>query len=327
MAYEVSTPVFEGPFDLLLHLITKDQVNLSEIRLSSIVNGFLAEIERMQAVDLDVATEFLVIAATLVELKLRRLLPERQTTELDEEFGLLEERDLLLAKLLEYQTFRQAAAALRSMSAQASESFPRTNVVEERFSTLTPDLLASVTPVQLRDALVRALRRAMLPKFEPRVVLDHVTEVRMTVAEAVSELAGEMSRRGVAAFRDLVDSTAPADVIVRFLAVLELFKQGWVDLDQPGNFRVLTVVWRPDGPDLEPGSDADLPSQLLTGVRSVNDRQSRPGRLVTTARKGEGVDDDDPDAAEADQAIDRALALVRNLQNAGPVTAVDDYEG
>ena len=318
MAYEVSTPVYEGPFDLLLHLITKEQVDLYEIRISAIVDAFLAEIDRMQSIDLDVATEFLLIAATLVELKLRRLLPERSTLDLDEELGLLEERDLLLAKLLEYQTFRQAANVLRTLESKAARSFPRTNVIEERFAGLTPDLLATVTPLQLRDAFVRAITRSLVPPPSPRVELDHVTEVRLTVSEAVGELAQELPLLGVASFRSLVGTAEPAVVIVRFLALLELFKQGWVDLEQPENFGVLTIRWRPDGPEAD-GSAAAL--------------ASRPAADSTAW----GASDDavDPDDLEADAALDAALALVRaegqepsELAPAARIDVdVDDYEG
>jgi segregation and condensation protein A len=142
--YEVSTPVYEGPFDLLLHLITKEQVDIYEVPLARIVDAYLAEIERMQALDLDVATEFLLIAATLVELKLRRLLPGRDDVDLDDELALLSERDLLIAKLLEYQTFREAADHLRRLEATASKSWPRTAGPDECFADLAPDLLAGI---------------------------------------------------------------------------------------------------------------------------------------------------------------------------------------
>ena len=109
MAYEVTTPVYEGPFDLLLHLILREQVDLYEVSLAAIVDAYLAELERIQSLDLDVATEFLLIAATLVELKARRLLPGRDDVDLDEELALWEERDLLLARLLECKTFKDVA--------------------------------------------------------------------------------------------------------------------------------------------------------------------------------------------------------------------------
>ena len=112
MSYEVSTSVYEGPFDLLLHLIIKQEVDLWEVSLSRIVDEYLAELERMETFDLDVTTEFLLIAATLVDLKARRLLPSLEEVELDEELLRFEERDLLLARLLECKTFKDAARAM-----------------------------------------------------------------------------------------------------------------------------------------------------------------------------------------------------------------------
>ncbi|MCA9849496.1 MAG: segregation/condensation protein A, partial [Dehalococcoidia bacterium] len=94
MPYEVQTPVFEGPFDLLLHLILREQVDLYEVSLARIVDAYLVELERMEDLDLEVATEFLLIAATLVELKTRRLLPDETDGDLDDELALWEERDL-----------------------------------------------------------------------------------------------------------------------------------------------------------------------------------------------------------------------------------------
>src|SRR5688500_17753527 len=168
MPYEVQTAVFEGPFDLLLHLITREQVDIYEVSLSTIVVAYLAEVERMDQVDLDVATEFLLIAAILIELKARRLLPGQEDVDLDEELALWEERDLLLSRLLECKTFKDAAAALHRLAGNAERSFPRTAGLEERFFHVAPDLLEGVTPDQLRDALVRALT----PKPAPRVELE-----------------------------------------------------------------------------------------------------------------------------------------------------------
>src|SRR5215217_7416675 len=126
MALDVATPVFEGPFDLLLHLILKEQVDLYEVNLSRIVDAYLAELDKMEHLDLEVATEFLLIAATLVELKARRLLPEPEDVDLDEELGLWEERDLLLARLLECKTFKDVAGVLADLQVAAGASYPRT---------------------------------------------------------------------------------------------------------------------------------------------------------------------------------------------------------
>ena len=152
MPYEVHTPVYEGPFDLLLHLILREEVELWEVSLSAIVDAYLAELEGLvngpgtqPILDLDVATEFLLIAATLVELKARRLLPGLEDLELDEELLRFEERDLLLARLLECKTFKDAAAALQRLSTEAGRSYPRTAGLEDRFLEIAPDLLAGVS--------------------------------------------------------------------------------------------------------------------------------------------------------------------------------------
>lgn len=244
MPYEVQTPVFEGPFDLLLHLIMREQVDLYEISLSTIVDAYLAELGRMQAaegqLDLEIATEFLLIAATLVELKARRLLPGRDDVELDEELALWEHRDLLLARLLECKTFKDAARVLALLGDEADRSFPRTAGPEERFLSVTPDLLAGVSPLDLKAAFLKAVA----PKPVPRVDLRHLHMVKANVSDAVAELVDELPRIGRISFRRLTQSLVERlEVVVRFLALLELFKQGLVDLDQPDHFGEIEVVW------------------------------------------------------------------------------------
>src|SRR6187402_3957592 len=136
MAIDVATPVYEGPFDLLLQLILAEEVDLYEVSLARIVDAYLAEIERLQALDLDVATEFLLIAATLVDLKARRLLPGPADVDLDEEFALWEERDLLLARLLECKTFKDVAAVFGTLADDADRTFGRQVGPDERFAAL-----------------------------------------------------------------------------------------------------------------------------------------------------------------------------------------------
>lgn len=240
MSYEVRTPVYEGPFDLLLHLIVRDQVDLYQVSLSGIVDAYLAEIDRMGHLDLERATEFLVIAATLVELKTRRLLPGAEDPAADEELALLEERDLLLARLLECKTFRDAGDALAALGLSASRSWPRTSGLEERFASLLPDLLAGVTPLDVRKAFLRAVT----PKPAPRVDLDHVAPIRASVEDAVAELAQTLPGLRTVSFRSLTRGVgARLDVIVKFLAVLELYKQGRVDVDQAATFGELVITW------------------------------------------------------------------------------------
>lgn len=240
MAVDVSTPVYEGPFDLLLHLILKDQVDIYEINLSTIVDAYLVEIEHLHELDLDVATGFLLIAATLVELKARRMLPDVGDADLDEELALWEERDLLLARLLEAKTFKDVAGVLADLQSAAGLSFPRAVGSDERFADVAPDMLAGTSVRSLRTAAIRALT----PTPVPIVDLFHITPINITVGDAVEELIDELPRVGRIGFRaltsDLVDRI---EVIVRFLAVLELFKQGAVELSQTERFGDIQIDW------------------------------------------------------------------------------------
>jgi segregation and condensation protein A len=244
MSYAVQTPVFEGPFDLLLHLILREQVDLYEVSLSAIVDGYLAFLEAMDELDLEITTDFLMIAATLVELKSRRLLPTVDEMELDDELLLWEERDLLLHRLVECKTFKEAAIALQVLAGEAGRSYPRAAGVDERFVGLMPDLLANLTADDLRLAYIKALT----PKPRPTIDLEHVAPIRASVTDAIAELADELPRVGRITFRQLTGGLVEKlDIVVRFLAVLEMFKRGLVDLDQVGRFGEITIVWQ--GPD------------------------------------------------------------------------------
>jgi segregation and condensation protein A len=238
MGYEVRTSVYEGPFDLLLHLILRQEVDLWEVSLSTIVDAYLAELERMDGCDLEVATEFLLIAATLVELKSRRLLPGPADLELDEELLRFEERDLLLARLLEYKTFKDATEALVAIMRRADRSVWRLAGPEEPFRSLVPDPLERVRLTALRDAA----RRALMARPQEVVDTDHIAPIRASVAEAVVAVLERIPPDGTMTFRDVVeDAGTRLETIVRFLAVLELFKQGIIDIDQTETFGTLAV--------------------------------------------------------------------------------------
>lgn len=240
MSYEVQTPVFEGPFDLLLHLILREQVDLYDISLSTIVDAYLAELARMDNLDLEIATEFLLIAATLVELKTKRLLPIDTEFDLDDDLALWEERDLLLSRLLECKTFKDAALQIEALHLAAARSVPRTVGPEERFFDLSPDLLANIDPLKLRDAFIRAAT----PKPQPRIDLFHVAPIKITVLDTVADLCRELPGMERASFRNLTAHLVERiEVIVHFLAVLELFKQGLVELEQPERFGDIHVRW------------------------------------------------------------------------------------
>ena len=243
MPYAVSTPVFEGPFDLLLHLILQEEVDIHEVSLVRIVEAYLAELEKMQALDLEVATEFLLIAATLIDLKARRLLPTGDDGELDEELALWEERDILLARLLDCKTFKDVSAVMHDLIERAELSQPRRAGPDERFESLLPDLLEGVTPLRVQRAFLRATE----PKGPVSIDLFHVAPIRASVAEALDELVRVLPSRGPTTFRELVAGiTDRIEVVVRFLAVLELFKQGRVDLAQAERFGEISVVWNHD---------------------------------------------------------------------------------
>jgi len=238
MPYEVSTSVFEGPFDLLLHLILKQEVDLWEVSLSRIVDEYLTELERMENLDLDVTTEFLLIAATLVDLKARRLLPSLEEVELDEELLRFEERDLLLARLLECKTFKDAARAMETLVRRADHSLARRAGAEEPFASLAPDPLAHVAP----STLLAAALRGLAPRPGPTIEVEHIAPIRASVRDAVAVVLSVLPAADPISFRDLVtDARSQLDVIVRFLAVLELYKQGVLDLEQFDTFGELRI--------------------------------------------------------------------------------------
>jgi segregation and condensation protein A len=238
----VQTPVFEGPFDLLLHLILREEVDLYEISLATIVDAYLAELTRMDTLDLEVATEFLLIASVLVELKTKRLLPCEGDLDLDDEFGLWEQRDLLLSRLVECKTFKDASLVLQALLLDASRSYPRTAGPEERFADLAPDPFERITGDDLRRAFFAATRPKPAP---PALTFDHVTQVKASVTQAMRELADELARSHRATFRQLTHALVERlAIVVRFLAVLELYKQGMVELTQFTTFGDIELVWR-----------------------------------------------------------------------------------
>ena len=236
----VSTPVYEGPFDLLLDLILREEVELYEVSLSSIVDAYLGELEHMEGLDLELATEFLLIAAILVELKARRLLPSEKQVDLDDEFGLWEERDLLLARLVECKTFKDAALVLRSLVEKSALSYPRRNGLEEPFLSLVPDILEGISPGDIRSAY----ENAITSNVESHIDFQHIAPIRASVTEAVNELVESLPSMGKVAFRDLTAGFYDRiQIVVRFLALLELYKQGLVELDQMGSFGDIHISW------------------------------------------------------------------------------------
>ncbi len=240
MAATVSTPVFEGPAEVLLQLVTDHQLDIFDIPLAEIVNAFVAEVASWEVIDLPTLSEFLVIAAVLVELKSRRLLPGSGEVEPDEELVGWEERDLLLARLLECQAYAAAADGFALLIEQAARSVPRTAGLDPDLVLHAPDLLEGVTAEQVAAAYMRATAE----RPAPTVDLEHVTVDAVTVADAVAELTVRLPGTGRRTFRELTGHlTSRIEIIVRFLALLELCKQGRISLDQGITFGELNVEW------------------------------------------------------------------------------------
>jgi segregation and condensation protein A len=241
---------FEGPFDLLLQLIGKHQLDVTEIALSQVTDEFIAHLDALgDELDLDQASEFLVVAATLLDLKAARLLPAAEVED-DEDLELLEARDLLFARLLQYRAYKQAAAFLREREADAVRRYPRDVAPEPRFAALLPEVLLGVTPEQFAALATRALT----PKVPPTVGLAHLHAPAVSVSEQLLLVRNRLLEAGTANFRALTaDCEHTLEVVARFLALLELYRQQRVVFEQLTPLGELHVRWvgaADTGPDL-----------------------------------------------------------------------------
>jgi segregation and condensation protein A len=238
VTHEVKLDVFEGPIDLLLHLITKQRVDIYDVSIATITEEYLAAIRGWEDLDLESVTGFLVVAATLLELKSLRLLPTRRLEDIDG--SLLEARDLLLARLVECATYREAGSFIRAGLARGERYFARSAGIEDRFVDLAPDLLDGVTPGQLASTAARSL----VPKPVPELDTSHVAPIRVSVRDAIVELSGRLAGGRALSFSELCGGSGERmEVIVRFLAVLELFKANAVTLDQADRWGEFVVAW------------------------------------------------------------------------------------
>ena len=262
MSAHVRTPVYEGPFDVLLHLVSEHKLEIYDIPLAEIVDGFLADLAERRPLDLELCSEFLVIAAVLVELKSRALLPGPDEVEDDEELSGFEERDRLLARLYELQVYAAAADTFAALIERAARSLARTAGLEEQFRDAAPDLLAGLTAERLAAAYLTGVAPAPAPGLD----LSHVTVEAVTVSEAVAELEERLPGEGTVSFREITSHcTTRMQVIVRFLALLELCKRGWVALEQGTTFGDLVVTWTGAGPG-EGAGDAGRHATVLSGA-------------------------------------------------------------
>nr|WP_307807906.1 segregation/condensation protein A [Nocardioides sp. SYSU D00778] len=231
---------FEGPFDLLLGLIAKHKLDITEVALSQVTDEFIAHVKNLgNAWDLEQTTSFLVVAATLLDLKAARLLPQGDVED-EEDLALLEARDLLFARLLQYRAFKQVASVLEERLAAESRRHARAVGLEERFASLLPEVLIGIGLEQFAQLAAKAME----PKPMLEVSLQHIHAARVSVREQAQLVVDRLRRGGTMTFRALCgDSPDRLTTVARFLSLLELFREGAVSFDQVTPLGELTVRW------------------------------------------------------------------------------------
>ncbi len=240
-AFVVELENFSGPFDLLLSLIAKHKMDVTEVALSKVTDEFVAHIRRLgERFDLGQATEFLVVAATLLDMKAARLLPGAISDDESEDLALLEARDLLFARLLQYKAYKEAASIFSGLMALESRHTPRAVPLEPRFAAALPEVVITLTLADLA-AIAARLREPALP---PQVATDHVHVPRVNIREHMLAVIELLRQFGGADFRVLCAGCKQTiEVVARFLALLELYREGRVSFEQETPLGELTVRW------------------------------------------------------------------------------------
>lgn len=239
-SFQVHLDNYEGPFDLLLGLISKHKLDVTEIAISKVTDEFVAHLRALgTGWDLGEVSEFLLVAATLLDLKAARLLPTAEVEDA-EDLALLEARDLLFARLLQYRAFKDVAATFAARIGAEAKQAARDVPMEAHLTRLLPELVLGLTPYQFAELAAKALT----PKVPPTVTLDHLHTPTVSVREQAALIVARMRRVQSATFRSLVSDAAGTVVVVaRFLALLELFREGAVGFDQVAPLGELTVRW------------------------------------------------------------------------------------
>jgi len=239
-AFEVHLDVFEGPFDLLLALISKHKLDITEVALSQVTDEFIAYIgQRSGGWDLDQVSYFLVVAATLLDLKAARLLPSGEVED-EEDLALLEARDLLFARLLQYRAYKEVAAIFAGRMAAAARRFPRRVPLEPRFAELLPEVLFTIGPREFAALAARALA----PKAAPVVPTGHIHPPFVSIREQAALLASRLRGLSRASFRQLTaGSEGNYEIVASFLALLELYREDMVAFEQVAPLGDLYVTW------------------------------------------------------------------------------------
>jgi segregation and condensation protein A len=238
-SFRVRLDNFEGPFDLLLGLISRRQLDVTEVALSQVTDEFISFLAGSADWDLGQATEFLVVAATLLDLKTARLLPAAEVED-EEDLALLEARDLLFARLLQYRAYKLAAAYFSELERAQARRHGRAVELEPQFAGLLPEVLIGITPERFAELAAAAMR----PRPVPVVAIDHVHVTRVSVREQMAILRERLRRHGASTFRALVsDCASTLEVVGRFLGLLELYRDGSVAFDQAEALTELRVRW------------------------------------------------------------------------------------
>ena len=238
--FEVHLDVFEGPFDLLLALIAKHKLDITEVALSQVTDEFISYISgRSDQWDLDQVSYFLVVAATLLDLKAARLLPSGEVED-EEDLALLEARDLLFARLLQYRAYKEVAKVLAGYMSTEARRFPRRVPLEPRFAELLPEVLLGLGPSEF----ARLAALALTPKKPPTVSVEHIHAPLVSVAEQAAVIIARLKDLGgKASFRQLTKGAASYEIVASFLALLELYRQDAVSFEQIAPLIDLYITW------------------------------------------------------------------------------------
>ncbi|WP_327395033.1 segregation and condensation protein A [Streptomyces phaeochromogenes] len=247
--FKVRLANFEGPFDLLLQLISKHKMDVTEVALSRVTDEFMAHIRAMGPDwDLDQTTEFLVVAATLLDLKAARLLPSAEVED-EADLALLEARDLLFARLLQYRAYKQIAEIFNRRLDEEARRYPRTVGLEAHHAELLPEVVISIGA----EGFAKLAVKAMQPRPKPQVYVDHIHAPLVSVQEQAAIVVARLRELGEASFRSLVEDTDDTlTVVARFLALLELYREKAVSLDQEEALGDLVVRWTGGDGDAQP---------------------------------------------------------------------------
>ena len=243
LPFSVHLSNFDGPFDLLLQLISRHKMDVTEVALGEVTDEFISYIKALEGSeagwDLDQSTEFLVVAATLLDLKAAKLLPSGEVED-EEDLALLEARDLLFARLLQYRAFKEIAAIFATRITREDRAFARVVALESHFASLLPEVLIGVGA----ERLAAIAQRVLSPKISPAVALEHIHRPLVSVAEEALKVVDILRKSGRSTFRHLIDGTDSTLVVVaRFLALLELYREGVLRFEQVISLGELHITW------------------------------------------------------------------------------------